>query len=393
MDVVLMTFVDFEDTQSSGFVKKIEGQAKAFRYFGCKVALAYYRKDLYCIDLPDGKTICRYANSTNRILYRRTAYQSIEDYLKSRKSTDLLFIRSLYCDFQLITFLKKIRKYVNKIVLEIVTYPFDGEIKRNIRYAFKEYKFKRVFIEIIKYVAYLLSRNFLKFYVDYIVVYGNSDKYIWKIPSITLDNGIDTENIRKRIPKNLKSNKIVMLGVAGLRDVHGYDRVIKGIANYYKKYNNKPEVDVEFRIVGIGIELPRLQELVKKLDVENYVKFLGFKSGNELDDEYDNADVAVSALALHRIGLKEGSPLKLREYCAKGIPFIYAYEEKNLDENVPFALKLEANDSDIDIDQIVDFSMRCRSIDNITDIIRQYAEENYEWKVQIGKLLKTLGVI
>jgi hypothetical protein len=53
------------------------------------------------------------------------------------------------------------------------------------------------------------------------------------------------------------------------------------------------------------------------------------------------ADVAVSSLALFRIGLEEASPLKTREYLAYGLPVIMGYTDSDFPDPVPFILKVD----------------------------------------------------
>jgi hypothetical protein len=52
------------------------------------------------------------------------------------------------------------------------------------------------------------------------------------------------------------------------------------------------------------------------------------------------ADVAIGTLALYREGLNEASPLKVREYLARGLPTIIGYRDTDFPEPVPFLLKI-----------------------------------------------------
>ena len=73
--------------------------------------------------------------------------------------------------------------------------------------------------------------------------------------------------------------------------------------------------------------------------LENNVFFWGAKSGDELKDFVNRADIGIASLGMHRLGLNVASTLKVKEYCAYGLPFIYAYTEKAIEENCEFALK------------------------------------------------------
>src|SRR5690606_3952676 len=52
------------------------------------------------------------------------------------------------------------------------------------------------------------------------------------------------------------------------------------------------------------------------------------------------ADVAIGTLALHRKGMGEACPLKIREYLAHGLPTITAYSDTDFMEPRPFILQL-----------------------------------------------------
>lgn len=55
---------------------------------------------------------------------------------------------------------------------------------------------------------------------------------------------------------------------------HGYDRVIRGLSNYYKE---NPKVKVCFHIVGKGDEIPKLKSLTKQLHMDKYVFLRAFR--------------------------------------------------------------------------------------------------------------------
>jgi hypothetical protein len=52
------------------------------------------------------------------------------------------------------------------------------------------------------------------------------------------------------------------------------------------------------------------------------------------------ADVAVGTLALYRKGMEEASPLKVREYLARGIPTIVGYRDTDFGGPTPFLLQI-----------------------------------------------------
>lgn len=93
---------------------------------------------------------------------------------------------------------------------------------------------------------------------------------------------------------------------------HGVDRLVE-LAHAV------PEVD--FDLVG-----PR------PADVPRNVTVHGTLAGEGYWQVLARADVAVGSLAMERAGIREGSPLKVREYLLAGIPTVIGYEDTDFPE-------------------------------------------------------------
>ena len=118
--------------------------------------------------------------------------------------------------------------------------------------------------------------------------------------------------------------------------------------------------------------------------------FAGAATGSKLDAFFDDADVAVGSLGLHRIGISLGSTMKSREYCARGIPFIYSFPEKGFNGDEEFTLLLPSNDGPIPIDKVIAFANRMAADPETGSKMRVFAEEQFDWKAQMDKVLKVL---
>ena len=60
------------------------------------------------------------------------------------------------------------------------------------------------------------------------------------------------------------------------------------------------------------------------------------------------ADVGVGTLALHRKSLDDGSPLKVREYLAVGLPVLYAYADADADGlGAPYVLRIANTETNV----------------------------------------------
>jgi hypothetical protein len=114
--------------------------------------------------------------------------------------------------------------------------------------------------------------------------------------------------------------------------------------------------DCDFNVVGmhaadLGIEpTPNLH-------------FHGPLHGNALIDAYRRSDVAISTLALHRLGMAEACPLKTREYLTFGLPVIVGYHEAETGlHNVDYVLDIGNDEENAvsNVDAIRAFAQRWR---------------------------------
>ena len=69
--------------------------------------------------------------------------------------------------------------------------------------------------------------------VDRIYTYSE-DNQIWGIPTICSSNGIDFDLVSIRKVEK-KRESINLIAVAGLAKWHGYDRILRGMGEYYKE--------------------------------------------------------------------------------------------------------------------------------------------------------------
>lgn len=277
---------------------------------------------------------------------------------------NILFIRHFFKLNLHQNMLSKLKKY-KKIILEMPS---------PIRVGIQEKKIKNKLIQNIIYS--IINKTLNK--ANYILEYDVESKKITKKHStkiIYLNNGIEIDSIPEKKEKNNK--EIVLIGVANISWWHGFDRIIKGI----KKYTGKEKI--KFNIIGEGPEKNNLQKLTNSLGLEKQVIFQGIKSGEKLNKEFDQSDMGISSIGMHRINIKTASTLKSREYCARGIPFILGYEDKDFKEK-KFVLTVEGNDNPIDMKKIVTFYNQTKKIK--PKEIRKYAKENLSWDIQLQKI-------
>jgi glycosyltransferase involved in cell wall biosynthesis len=211
---------------------------------------------------------------------------------------------------------------------------------------------------------------------------GNLEK-----PHLTIGNGFDAKSVPLKKTRSFDNNELHLLCVAKVGRWHGLDRILKGLAIY----SGTPRVILH--IAGNGSELSYLKKLANDLSITNQVVFHGFLTGNALNDLFDQCHIAVGSLGIHRIGLKEASTLKAREYCARGIPFIYGIPDLDFPEEFPFILHFPADDSPIDVEKVLAFAITISRDSDHPQKMRCYAEEHLDWSVKMKKLKDFLDTL
>jgi glycosyltransferase involved in cell wall biosynthesis len=323
MKILLIYRLDTADEKNLGVIHKMNAQHKAFQEHG--------EADLITLSgtqvLKNGTAIRTFSS------YYRAAYLFWSVLTKSLRSEkyDLVYIRYGLSGRSFIKFLSFIK---GKIIIEMPTYPYESEYHGFINRS-------RIFID--KY-----WRKKLKEHVIRIVHFGSHDS-IFGVQTICMTNGIDP-SLYPVSDVPFHKDRINMIAVGKWNKWHGLDRLISGMGAYYKK-GGGGKFPVRLDVVGDGPELSNLVSLAKNLSLEEYIKFHGVKKGKDLDDLFENADVGVGSLGLHRIGLKEASPLKHREYGVRGLMILYAGHDNILNKVNSF--KVEGSEEKVKIMQLI----------------------------------------
>ena len=352
--LLYLTTWDFSNEESDGIAKKIRGQIKAFQESGFVVDYTcilnnetYYIKD--GISYPLGKVGKFRKLAANYYLYKRLKKESYSRVYNRYGLMDTFYLKLL----------KGLSKNGAKIVVEIPTYPYDKECPPGLTWW-------------MLYSLDKLYRNKMKKYVNLIATYSE-DSEIFGIKAIQIYNGIDFDRISVRTPQN-KTDEIRLLAVAGLARWHGYDRILKGIGEYYKQDGKRKII---MHIVGKGEASVEYEEIVERYGIQEYYIFHGEKRGEDLDQIYNACDIGVECLGLFRKNIGMSSSLKSREYVAKGLPFVMAGQSDVL-EGKEFVLKVPENETPINIKDIVKFYDKMYNGKNkmsVAESIRRQTEE------------------
>ncbi|MBX7226689.1 MAG: hypothetical protein K1X55_11695 [Chitinophagales bacterium] len=195
-------------------------------------------------------------------------------------------------------------------------------------------------------------------------------------------NGIkvDEIDIKPPLPFDGKQLHLLMMSTTA-NDWHGTDRMIEGMANY--------SGETRITLTLVGNFTSKTKELIQKYHLDSHVRLLPKTFGVELTALLHQAHIGIGSLGMHRLGLKEGSVLKVKEYMAMGMPFIIGHDEIDLinkPEFEPFYFQAPANDTPIDVAALVDFAKKVFSIEHLEDKIRNFALENIDMKVKMKEL-------
>ena len=307
---------------------------------------------------------------------RLTPLLSNNDYkkLNSIKKNSVIYIRHFYFDLGFILSLNKIKSNVDFIILEIPTFPYDKELKG--------------ILKILSYKDYIW-RHFIYKYIDYVATYSN-DKEIYGIQTVNVSNFVTSfeHSVSKN---NSDSNELNIIAVASLAYWHGYDRMIKGLYIYYKTSN--PKKKIFFHLVGDGRVLKQLKSMVKKYGLDKYVIFYGRKSGKDLERIYEKCDIALDSLGRHRNNIYYNSSLKGKEYMAKGIPIVSGVKTELDNLNLPFYMRVPADETPINVNKISNFydSLLKLGIDKIRLEEIAYAKKHFNAQVCMQPILDIIN--
>jgi len=351
MKGIYLAFFPIQTDKLSGVGKKIIGQIKAFNNAGIE-----------CVLITPEEQGGLWGAILRRLPLTDAFYKwNNED---TFKNIDFVYVRKpSWFTFKIIKSFKGIKR-INphiKIIIEFPTYPYDKEFSgklKDIPFLIKEYIYRKHLVGI----------------VDRIATYSNDD-FILGVQTIRIANGIDLNSVKPREPIAFVDDVINICAVAKVSKWHGYDRFIKGLANYYNIGGSR---NIVLHIVGDGDELNNLKKIVSDNDITENVVFYGFKSSEELDKVYNISDLALEVLGGHRKDIYISSSLKSREYLAKGLPIITESIIDIIDQtDFPYLLKISADESSVEIRNVVDFFDRIYNEEttraSVVKKIRNYA--------------------
>ena len=372
MRILFLVYHGF--SEHSGISKKIHYQVKGLKENGHDVRLCYYgfADNGHRCRFVDGKVLQDYGVGKTAALRQRFGYDSVYDYCV-REGIEFVYARCFQnANPWLIRLFRRLRQSGVHAVTEIPTYPYDQE--------FTNFEWKmRMELKVDQ-----LFRRRLYLQMDALVTFSDAEE-IFGQRTIRISNGVDIDSIPLHQPSAIshQSSELHLIGVAEVHMWHGFDRVMAGMGEY------KGSIPVYFHVVG-GVHPHHMKNvfapLIEKYQLQDKVVFHGQLFGEKLDDIFNQSQFAIGSLGRHRSGITVIKTLKNREYATRGIPFIYSEQDSDFDHQ-PYVLKAPADESPLDILQIIDFmehfSMKPAEI--------RKTVEHLQWKIQMQRVIDSIA--
>lgn len=334
MKLLYITIVPIDTDNLDGVQRKILSQSRALTSFGNQVDVLYHHNgSIMLYDNSNGKKL-NLKSGGSRSMILSTAKGLVDNY-------NGFYIRYPLSDLKFVSLLKKIKSQNKRVVVEIPTYPYDQQGVESFRG------------KLIHKVDQLFRTQLHK-YVDRICTYS-LDKEIFKIKTINTVNGYDFSSIKPTYADPKVTETINLIAVSGMWPLHGYDRFIKGLNDYYKQGGLR---NIVLHVVGSGYVEADYKELTKIFGLHEHVIFHGRQFGENLMKLYSTQAIGVNSLAIHRENLERESTLKTKEYAALGLPiisssYVDAFSEEG---NMKYVLRIPADESNINIQKVIDFT-------------------------------------
>lgn len=382
MNILFLTYHGFDP--GSGITKKMFAQVKGLRQNGHTVHLCSYdvASDGSRCRYVDGEVIMNYGRGPLAALRQRISLGCVYRYCVDN-GIDMVYARHfMNASPALVSLFSRLRRAGVKSVLEIPTYPYDLE--------FRGFPLSlRLRLRLDQLFRHALARQMAA------IVTFSEEERIFGQRTIRISNGVDLDTIplHESCTPWTTDNELHLIGVAEVHVWHGYDRLLRGLGEYYRSGNVPAKV--VFHIVGSvwpnemeGTDyIPGFRPIIDEYGLtDDKVVFHGQLFGEQLDQVFAHCQFAVGSLARHRSGITRIKTLKNREYASRGIPFIYSEQDSDFDCQ-PYVLKVPADESPIDIRAIVGFMS---SFSMAPSEIRRTVE-HLSWKRQMGEVVNRLS--
>jgi glycosyltransferase involved in cell wall biosynthesis len=193
-----------------------------------------------------------------------------------------------------------------------------------------------------------------------------------KLGHTVISNGIDVDRVPVRKGDDYNGESLNLLLLAGSEAPwHGVDILLKSIATYQGK------VKIQCYIAGSISEAQK-----KSASLLNNVTVLSSQTEEKLNRLCDLCHIGIGSMGLSGPFLRQACPLKVREYWARGLPFIIGYEDTDLiaaAEMEPFYLKV---DGSLSINEVIVFAGKVYGKPHVAERMRALAYETIHYAIK-----------
>jgi len=368
-----------DDIANQGVVQKCEAYTQAFRAHGVETDVVWYSdKGLIFNDISIFQSLlCNRKKSAGHFLL----FYALGDRFLRRSVDfsryDFFLIRHMPTHPAFLSLLKKAKKANPnlRIIIELPTWPYDAEMKNWAA---------RAMLRVDR-----LCRSQLKGVTDRFLHYG-TEREIWGVPTIFVQNGIDMSRIPKHVHHEQPKDLIRMIFIGSMGYWHGLDRLLQGMRDFLDRHAG---TNLQLKVLGIGAESEEIRALVNRFHLGDAVQLIPPCSGEEFDAQMAQADLGIGTLGIHRIGIPLNSALKHRTYCAYGLPFIFAGEDADFPPEYPFCLRFPPDETPVSVGMLLDFLAQLREgYPDAALRIRDYADVYLDWSRKVQPVLDYLLV-
>lgn len=399
--ILYIFFNESIDSNDSGVDKKVLSKIEALNKFAHCDCIMFSHTIENTKIINDFVKIIPYKNNIKGAHFQhfqrlKNKYDAIDKWLEDNISNyDSILFRYPMASWGLY---KLVKKYSHKISFEHNTKEIEelqltiNTLKKRIPFTLRPSGFKYYFEFIIlplwyeKYLAPFIFKNSKSgiSVTNEIARYEENRCKTYK--NFTVSNGINVEDCSLRTLPHFNGIDLKLFMLIGCTaNWHGVDRLIKGLEAY------KGKLRITIDIIG-GLtrdDLMLLETSIAK-DRINNIPALPFKDLNSFLNDYH---IGIGTLAAFRKGLHEASPLKVREYFARGFSCVLAYKDTDLINNKefsPYYLSLPEDFSPIDFSDVETFASTIFKNNHHHEQIRSLAKKTFDMDVKAKAMLAYL---
>lgn len=325
------------------------------------------------------RTLLKRCRLSGMPAYAKTLlYVDLMDALRAavqKRRFDLIYMRFMPVFHNAPKSLRLAKARGAKLVLEHPTYPFSNgkttSLLRRPVFAYNERVFGRI-----------------EPLIDLYTLIGEPcEGSLNGVPAMNILNGVDVAQLALHEPRAGQED-IGLLALASMSRWQGYDRLIEALA----RYTGEERVIIHM-VGGEGDgSLAQWRRLAQELGVGERVVFHGELFGEALDRVASQCDIGVGGLGLYRKGQYRSMTLKLREYMARGLPFVYAVDDPSVPDEPRFCLRLSNDDAPLSMEEIVSFARRAKEDAEAPRDMRAYAQAHMSWSGVLGRVFERVGI-